>query len=344
MWDRLSSLGRIAMHNVELKLLSLVLAVICWAAIHGTISNVRELHEVPIVLNLEEGQAVRYQSVDALDVTVRGSRNAVLTLDRDSLSALVDVAKRGLSSAGTIVVRTRDISGARDVRVIDVEPSVIKLELTKEDEKRVPVKVMVIGEPDGAIVRRIASDPEEVVIRGPVVELEDVEEVETELIDIRGRTRSLAQTVSFVEPSTRWEARFTPSQVDVTIEIEEDRLTRHWEGLHVTPLADPRVLPELQVRPDRISLSLSGRPGPLRRLRDEQIRALIDCSKVKRGVTNILPVIVHVPATLQADAEPNPAQVEVWYPNPPPPPPEDSAPEGDAVRGDAPQPRGGEGP
>jgi YbbR domain-containing protein len=325
--DRVDVLKRVFLNNIELKILSFVLAIISWSAIQGTISNERTIRDVPMQLELGPGQAVRHQSYNVVKVTVRGSRNDIMTLDRDGMRAVVDIERRGLEPDHTISIRPRDIEGADNARVIRVQPSSIKLELTREDDRVVPVKVMVVGEPDGAVVTTVECEPAEVTIHGPDIELKKVEMVQTELIDIRGRSRSLSRRVAVVAPSDRWEASFTPSEVEVSIQIEEERATRRWENVDVAVIEPPGSKNEYIVQPNRVDIALTGRPEEIGRVRDGDVRIFADCSTVVRGRTNDVLLMVHVPTWLRAVPETTPSNVRVRVVEPPPPPPPDEEPE-----------------
>jgi len=324
-------LKRILFKNLELKGLSFVLAAVVWFAIQGDINNERTIRDVPIQLGLGPGQAVRDQSDDVVKVTVRGSRNDIMTLDRDAMRAMVDVGRRGLDPDGAIAIRPRDIEGANNARVIRIQPSSLRLQLTREADRVVPVKVMVVGEPDGAVVTTVLCDPSEVTIRGPDIELKDVEVVQTELIDIRGRTRSISRRVAIVEPSDRWEATFTPSEVEVSIQIEEERATRRWENVDVSVIEPPGRTNEYVIEPGRVDVSITGRPEEIGRVREGEVRIFADCSGVLRGRTNDVLLIVHVPTWLRAAAEATPSNVQVRVVDPPPLPPPPAPPAEEVV-------------
>ncbi|MDA0323072.1 MAG: YbbR-like domain-containing protein [Verrucomicrobia bacterium] len=320
MADSVHIVKRVLFENIELKALSFVLAAVVWFAIQGDINNERTIRDVPIQLRLGPGQAVRDQSDDVVKVTVRGSRNDIMTLDRDAMSAMLDVERRGLDPDGAIAIRPRDIEGANNARVIRIQPSSLRLELTREANRVVPVKVMVVGEPDGAVVTTVSCDPSEVTIRGPDIELKDVEVVQTELIDIRGRTRPLSRRVAIVEPSDRWEATFTPSQVEVSIQIEEERATRRWENVDVSVIEPAGRTNEYVIEPAQVDVSITGRPEEIGRVREGEVRIFADCASVLRGRTNDVLLIVHVPTWLRAASQATPSNVQVRIVEPPPPP------------------------
>jgi hypothetical protein len=161
-------------------------------------------------------------------------------------------------------------------------------------------------------VAGIECEPSEVAIRGPLLELREIFKVQTEVLDLRGRTRSISKRkVAIVPPSDRWEARFTPAQVEVTVLIEKTSLTRRWEGLPIQVVQRPGSRLQYVMIPEKADLSLTGHPDMLDPLRDGEVRILADLSELRPGVTTNVPLFAYVPPGLEAAAQLDPATAQV---------------------------------
>lgn len=312
MFEALKPFTRMLVKNIELKVLSLVLAIIGWYAIHDTISFEREIRDVPLQLRTQDGVAVLEQSVQAVDVTVIGSRQEVLSLDREQLNVVVDLIEQELPRSGVIAIGPRNVVTVRGVRALRLRPTSVRIQLAREEQKRIPVVVRYSGEPEGADITTVGVEPEWVVIRGPGPELAQTEEAMTELIDVAGRTKTLSRRVGLVSPSDRWEAMYDPPAVDVTIGIVRRTVSVTHERVPVSAFTTPGTGYAVSVDPARVNIYLSGPPDLEGSMRSATVRALVDCDGLAPGTTNERPVMVHIPSGSAATVRADPENVRVF--------------------------------
>jgi len=309
--DVLKPYTRILTNNIELKVLSLVLAIIGWYAIHVTISFEREMRGVPLQLRTQGGVAVLEQSVQAVDVTVIGSRQEVLALDREQLNVVVDLIEQELPRSGVVAIGPQNVVTVRGVRALRLRPSSVRIQLAREEQKKIPIKVRWSGKPEGADVTSVDVDPEWVVIRGPGSELAQTEEAMTELIDVAGRTKTLKERVGFVSPSDRWEAIYDPPTAEVTIGILRRTVTITREAVPLAAFTTPGTPYSVMVEPMHVNVYLSGPPDLQGSMRASAVRAFVFCDGLVPGSTNERPVMVHVPSGSSAVVRADPETVRV---------------------------------
>ena len=174
------------LHNFWLKLLSLIAAILLWAAV------VREpvaemVISVPIEFrNAPENLEISSEQVPEAQVRVRGHVGSIRQLTASNVHAIVDL-KSSEPGERTYDLNPSRIAVPRDVEVLQVIPSQFRISLDRRASKRVEVRPRVTGTfASGYRIADVTSDPNMVTIAGPSRHVKDVDAAITDPIDATG--------------------------------------------------------------------------------------------------------------------------------------------------------------
>ncbi len=291
-------------HQKGAKVVAFVLAVIVWYAIQPTISFEQTISDVPVRILIDPGWAVLAQSVDSVDVDLRGSRDALRNLVADDLELVVDA--RGLPPGAllTLPLTIRNLRTPAGVRPVFVRPAEITLNIDEEIDRELPVRVHLQGTPpEGYRVESHAAEPDRVIVRGPRQRLEAVEYLRTMPIDLEGRAQSFRRRMDLAAPSRAWTARMDPDRVEVDVQIDEQTARLVLEDVPIRLLAADRVDHRFAIEPQQVQVEVVGRPILLEALTRDDVRAyvelpVLDAAEWKQQVN----VRVHLPPDVRLGA------------------------------------------
>ncbi|MBE0500169.1 MAG: YbbR-like domain-containing protein [Desulfuromonadales bacterium] len=200
--------------NWMIKLLSLVFALVLWFFVMGE-QNLEKGFAVPIELsNIPEGLIVSNSVPSLIDVRISGPRSILFNLQQRDLAINIDL--KGLSPGVTSYKRLEErFNLSRNLKVTRVSPSIIDVSLDRIRAKRVPVKVLLDGDPPvGFEVVSVVAKPSHVTVSGAGSELKNVSEVSTDLIQISAVREDFTQMVPIDYVGT-----FTALKDDKTVEV-----------------------------------------------------------------------------------------------------------------------------
>ena len=310
---RLQALWQLVRNNLGLKMLSLILAVVCWYAIRDAISFEVDVKDLPLEVRVQPGIAILNQSASTVDVTFRGSQEDIRVLDRNQLRAAIDLMSAGGAGSGEVNVSLgpANIEGMRGVVPVQVKPHRVQITLDTEGEKMVPVRGRYVGKPLDGQVEEVVSDPSMVRLLGPAQKLLVSEAVYTQPVDVEGRIESFTKAVPLVPPSESWVARMEPAEVQLSVVIAAKAGARAWKNVPVTALVSSKLPVAAEIRPAVVDVTLNGRSEELAALPDKAPRVFVDCVGLTFPARYDLPVHVYVPPEVRATAAADPATVAV---------------------------------
>lgn len=149
---------KIAVNNVALKLLSLVLAFICWLVIIN-ISDptiTRTFYDVPVEI-LNENAITSADCVyeiisgDTVNITVKGKRSVVEKIDRADFAPKADLSKLSEVNAVAIVVPPLSVPNNAEVQV-EWNNAVLQVSLEKKKVKQFKVNYKTEGNVDSSYI------------------------------------------------------------------------------------------------------------------------------------------------------------------------------------------------
>jgi YbbR domain-containing protein len=216
--------------NWILKIVSLVFALVLWFFVIGE-RRVEVGFTVPLELvNEPEGLMVANEVPNLVDIRLNGPRTLLMNLSPADISIAVDLTdlKPGLTSFKRLEERLNIPSG---LKVTRLSPSFVDVKLERIRDKKVPVEIVLRGEPaEGYTLAGYDIAPQKVVVEGAESEIKDVSQVLTEPVDIEG----IRESFTLIVPLD-YQGRYTQLKEDRTVEIQ----------VHVVELApEPEQAPE----------------------------------------------------------------------------------------------------
>jgi YbbR domain-containing protein len=214
---------RIFVHNIGLKLVSLLLAIGLWTVVaRDPIAEVEM--KVPIEFhNLPDNLEIDSASFTEAQIRVRGPERVVHRLQAADLHAELDLASVQPGER-TFDLTNRQVRVPQDLEVVQIIPGQFHLSFDNRETRTVEVRPRVTGNfASGMRVKQVTADPSSVMITGPRRRVEAVEDAITDPVDISGAmTRASFVTQAYVPDPLIQVVHPTPIRVTVIMEGSGD--------------------------------------------------------------------------------------------------------------------------
>jgi len=210
---------RIFVHNIGLKLVSLLLATGLWTVVaRDPIAEVEM--KVPIEFhNLPDNLEIDSASFTEAQIRVRGPERVIHRLQAADLHAEIDLA--GVRPGErTFDLTGRQVRVPQDLEVVQIIPGQFHLSFDNRETRTVEVRPRVIGNfASGMRVKQVIADPSSIMITGPRRRVEAVEDATTDPVDVSGAmTRASFVTQAYVPDPLIQVVHPTPIRVTVIME------------------------------------------------------------------------------------------------------------------------------
>jgi diadenylate cyclase len=210
---------RIFVHNIGLKLVSLLLAIGLWTVVAR--SPVAEIEmKVPIEFhNLPDNLEIDSASFTEAQIRIRGPQRLIHELQAADVHAEVDLASVQ-SGERTFDLTGRQVRVPQDLEVVQIIPAQFHLSFDNRETRTVEVRPRVTGNfASGLRVKQVIADPPNVMITGPRRRVEAVEDATTDPVDVSGAmTRASFVTQAYVPDPLIQVVHPTPIRVTVIME------------------------------------------------------------------------------------------------------------------------------
>lgn len=224
-------LRRIFIHNFYLKFIAavLTLALYIWVS-EDREAVIADYARVQIVV--PEDMVLVSDPPDRVKVTIRGRWSDINRFDATQLDPIrIDLSRSDRST--TVDISPNMIRVPPGLRVTNVEPNSLFVELEDESYRTVPITPQISGEPHSSYaVESVRVTPQTVTIRGPQSRIDAINAVSTQTVDISDRTRSLRRQVQLRTD----DGLVTPELDDpvvVEVDIETQEITHTFEDIPV---------------------------------------------------------------------------------------------------------------
>ena len=280
--------------NKGLKALSLALAILLYFVSQQPITDMR-VAGVPIEYRgLSRGVEIGGDTEKTVSMRLTGPRNVVRSLTPNHLLAIADLSNK---EPGEKIVQLRpDESFLPDnVKVVQIEPSSIRIKLEPTATKVVKVEAQFIGKlSEGREIYRVKLDPGEVEIRGPQSLVNKIDRVITETVNMEGRQSSFQAPVE-VEVSQDSLRVNSQNPIKLTVEIGEERETRRFADV---PVRWPDKDSNDRLLTKTVEVEVFGPKSALDKTRPEDLRVEIDTAGLPPNLTSVIPKI-QLPANIE---------------------------------------------
>jgi YbbR domain-containing protein len=267
--------------NWPLKLLSMALAFAIWVSVTGETRVVQDF-QVPVAIAVPGELILASTLPNTATVRLRGSEGMMRRVDRLPMVLSVDLTDADEGNQDVQLSRSILEGIPRGPEVEFIDPDRLSLALDRRLRRQLPVEPVFLGQPpDGFIKYGSSSDPEFLVVEGPVSELESVEVIHTNGILLDRRRSPFTVQVS-VAPEGEFVRVLDPSTVQVRVDVDASPVEKSFEDLPI--FVTGTMIHSTTVAPDKLNVTLSGPPSLIVPLLPEQIRLVAD-------VTNLAPSV-----------------------------------------------------
>jgi YbbR domain-containing protein len=278
-------------NNLTLKILSLVVAILSFYAIHGAISFTWPF-EIPVEVRVEKGIAIHDQNPRTVEVVFRGARE---DLSRLGYRKVRLVAKPKASDpTGTEVLNLNEsqIEGAGGVRVVSIRPKHLTLTFDRETQRTFPIaKPDITGKPRIGRVE-MEFEPKTATVVGPQRRLDKVTVLDTEPVDVEGLIESFTRKVRILQPPDTM-VSIDPPEIDVRVNIVTESVSREWTNITVNALSASENPLHVQLKPSNVNVQVHGRKDLVTAIHDTAITPFVDCRTLAPDSSTDLPVLIH---------------------------------------------------
>lgn len=178
---------RYVLHNLGLKLLSLVMATGLWILISPDEQPAEVALRAPIVFqNVPRHLEISSESIPEAQIRVRGPERVIRQLQPSEVHAEINLA--GVTSEErTFDLTSQQVRHPSDVTVVQVVPSQLHLAFDTRLTREVEIRPRVTGNfAEGEQITRVEADPPRITITGPRHHVEKVDAAITDPVDATG--------------------------------------------------------------------------------------------------------------------------------------------------------------
>jgi len=210
---------RIFVHNIGLKLVSLLLAIGLWLVVASDPPAEVEMH-VPIEFrNLPENLEVDSANFTEAQIRVRGPERVIHRLQPEDVRADIDLTEVRPGEQ-TFDLTARHVHVPQELEVVQIIPGQFHLSFDNRATRMVEVRPRVTGNfASGMRVAQVVADPNTVMITGPRRRIDAVEAATTDPVDVSGAmTRATFVTQAYVPDPLIQVVHHIPIRVTVIME------------------------------------------------------------------------------------------------------------------------------
>ena len=300
----LERLKTLVLEDLNLKLVSLAVALILYSMMHGGQDARRAIvTDLDVRLPAKDSDRVLVSQLPrSIRLFVRGSNQTIDNLRAASVMVQVD-ASRGQHGHVTFDKEMVRLPDGVNVEVEQFDPPGIDFEWETRISRDVPVQVSVVGAPaDGFVVKGApVAEPKMVKVKGPQSAVAVLQHVRADAFDVKGLTDGLYPRQLAVERPPRVEF-IEPASVIVTAEIARELAERLFPKLPVVVVGPAKG----KTTPGEVDVQLVCPPEVVRGLRPEQVVPRVEVTSKEATGSQSLPVLVKLD---RCEAYPRPKEV-----------------------------------
>lgn len=161
-----------------------------------------------------------------------------------------------------------------------ISPEQLTIEIEEKDEKKVPVKVIIKGTPQGGrFVKKITVEPDSIILIGGKKRLKKMKEIETDTVDISKKEKDFDVTEQLIIPDGGFSSRTDKVSVNI---LFERYVTKTVTGVKIVL----KGIGDYDVYPETIDVIVEGADTLLGNLSSNDIKAYVD---IKGNKKNVIP-------------------------------------------------------
>jgi YbbR domain-containing protein len=206
------------LQNWFLKVVSLLLATLLWAAVSKQASSEIGL-DVPLEYrNIPSQLEITGDMTNTIQVRLRGSSNVIKGITAKDVSTTIDLGKMRTGEK-IVALSPQNVQAPFGAEVIRVNPSTVRFTLERTVTKTVDIVPTIAGQPtNGFDVGQVFVSPNTVEVEGPESRVDTLSSIATTPIRLDRKQSSFEQTADLDVPDPQIRVQH-PSAVNVKIEI-----------------------------------------------------------------------------------------------------------------------------
>jgi len=210
------------LQNWFLKVVSLLLATLLWAAVSNQTSSEIGL-DVPLEYrNIPPQLEITGDMTNTIQIRLRGSSNVLKGITAKDVSTTIDVGKMRAGEK-IVALSPQNVQTPFGTEVIRVNPSSVRFTLERTVTKTVDIVPTIAGQPiDGFEIGQVFVSPNTIEVEGPESRVEALSSIATTPVRVDRKQSSIEQTADLDVPDSQIRLQH-PSAVNVKIEIRRKR-------------------------------------------------------------------------------------------------------------------------
>lgn len=305
---------RFIFQNFWFKLMAILMALLLW--FHVATDKVYEYTQTfPLgIINIPSNLVLAEKLPDQVEVKIRGKGKELLKLflsERKSVNIDAKEFKNGETNYD-LKPNQIPIPEGLELQVTDIRsPQELKIKLDHLLDKKVKIQPNVqILPADGFVqVGELHYTPKEVVISGPTMWVNGLEEAFTQKKVIQNADKPISDQLDLVLPPG-YNLNLSFRRISFSVDIQKTG-EKIFSDLLVQLINIPKYR-EVEIQPDRIRVTISGAESLVSRISPDKIKVMIDCAKAAKREKTKLPILVELPSEITLKkAEPDSIEVSV---------------------------------
>jgi len=205
-------------HNWPLKIVSLLLATLLWAAVSNQQSSEIGL-EVPLEYrNIPQQLEITGDTTNTVQVRLRGPSNVIKGVSSADVATTLDLAKMGTGEK-IVALSPQNVQAPYGAEVIRVNPSNVRFTLERTLIKTIEIVPTIAGLPaDGFEVGQVLVSPNTIDVEGPESLVNGLSSIATLPIRLDEKRSPVDQTADLDVPDPQIRLQRT-SPVNVKVDI-----------------------------------------------------------------------------------------------------------------------------
>ena len=171
--------------NWQLRIVAILLAFFIWYLVSGQ-EQVETWIELPVeMVNLPENLVIRQGMVNRIEVRVRGPKGIVRGINTKGMAYTMDLGDLE-EGAHTLLFDPKNISVSQPLKVMEINPPRVELDVDALIKKEVPVQINWQADLQEYFeLKSTEIKPDKVLLQGPETLLDSIDKVQSQLIEIK---------------------------------------------------------------------------------------------------------------------------------------------------------------
>ena len=187
---------KLLFENLGLKISAVLIAVLLWLFVTSRGQSEMSL-EIPVEFkDVPVGLGIASTSAKMVNVTIKGQERVMKNVRPTDVRVFIDLSK-AKKGEGSFRISQDDIKLPYAMKVMNIEPTTLRVKLDETATKLVTVNPVITGTPGkGFYVKAIEVEPKSIVIQGLKTEVRKIGEIRTETMDISGIGETVTQELN----------------------------------------------------------------------------------------------------------------------------------------------------